>query len=87
MARKRPDTADVIEFVADSDADIVSGMIALLERLFSGQKASQVLAFDIEGFFARLGLDQHLTLGRRNGLSAMVQRIRNFAATLAGRQE
>jgi cysteine desulfurase/selenocysteine lyase len=86
-ARKRPDTADVIEFVADSDADIVSGLIALLERLFSGQKASQVLAFDVAGFFARLGLDQHLTLGRRNGLASMVQRIRNFAATLAGRKE
>jgi cysteine desulfurase/selenocysteine lyase len=59
----------------------------VLERLFSGQKASQVLAFDVEAFFGRLGLDQHLTLGRRNGLSAMVQRIRNFAAKLAGRKE
>ena len=82
-ARKRPGTADVIEFLADSDADLVRGLIALLERLFSGQKAGQVLAFDIEGFFARLGLDQHLTLGRRNGLAAMVQRIRDFAARLA----
>jgi cysteine desulfurase/selenocysteine lyase len=86
-SRKRPDTTDVVEFLADSDADIVRGLIAVLERLYSGQKAEQVLAFDIEGFFARLGLDQHLTLGRRNGLSAMVQRIRNFAATLAGHKE
>jgi cysteine desulfurase/selenocysteine lyase len=86
-ARKRPDTADVIEFVADSDAEIVSGLISLLERLFSGQRSGDVLAFDVEGFFARLGLDQHLTLGRRNGLASMVQRIRNFAAALAGRKE
>jgi cysteine desulfurase/selenocysteine lyase len=86
-SRKRPGTTDVVEFLADSDADIVRGLIAVLERLFSGQKAGQVLVFDVEGFFARLGLDQHLTLGRRNGLSAMVQRIRNFAATLAGRKE
>ncbi len=82
-ARKRPGTSDAIEFLADSDADIVRGLIAVLQRLFSGQRAADILAFDIEGFFARLGLDQHLTLGRRNGLAAMVQRIRQFAATLA----
>jgi cysteine desulfurase/selenocysteine lyase len=86
-ARKRPGTADVIEFLADSDADIVRGLIAVLQRLYSGQKAEQISTFDVEGFFARLGLDQHLTLGRRNGLAAMVQRIRHFAATLAARQE
>jgi cysteine desulfurase/selenocysteine lyase len=84
-ARKKPGTADVVEFLADSDADLVRGLIALLERLFSGQRAEQILSFDVEGFFARLGLDQHLTLGRRNGLAAMVQRIRQFAATLADR--
>jgi cysteine desulfurase/selenocysteine lyase len=86
-ARKRPGTSDVIEFLADSDADIVRGLIALLQRLFSGQRAADILAFDIERFFARLGLDQHLTLGRRNGLAAMVQRIRQFAATLAEGQK
>jgi cysteine desulfurase/selenocysteine lyase len=86
-ARKKSGTADVIEFLADSDADIVRGLIALLERLFSGQKAADILSFDIEGFFARLGLDQHLTLGRRNGLAAMVQRIRHFAATLTSQKE
>jgi cysteine desulfurase / selenocysteine lyase len=86
-ARQRPGTADAIEFLADSDADIVRGLIAVLQRLYSGQKAEQVLAFDIEGFFARLGLDQHLTLGRRNGMAAMVQRIRNFAATLTDRRD
>jgi cysteine desulfurase/selenocysteine lyase len=86
-ARKRPGTADVVEFLADSDADLVRGLIDVLERIYSGQTAADILAFDVEGFFARLGLDQHLTLGRRNGLSSMVQRIRQFAATLAGGQE
>ncbi len=86
-ARRKPGTADVIEFLADSDADLVRGLIALLERLFSGQKASDILSFDVEGFFACLGLDQHLTLGRRNGLAAMVQRIRRFAATLTDHKE
>jgi cysteine desulfurase/selenocysteine lyase len=86
-ARKRPGTPDVVEFLADSDADLVRGLIDVLERIYSGQKAQDVLTFDVEGFFARLGLDQHLTLGRRNGLSAMVQRIRHFAATLADRPQ
>jgi cysteine desulfurase/selenocysteine lyase len=81
--RKRPGTADVIDFLGDSDAILVRGEIALLQRVYSGHRAADVVAFDIEGFFARLGLDQHLSMGRRNGLAAMVQRIRSFAASLA----
>ncbi|HKI31781.1 MAG TPA: SufS family cysteine desulfurase [Gemmataceae bacterium] len=82
-ARKKPGSDDVLEFVADSDADLVRGLIGVLERVYSGQRAEDILAFDVEGFFARLGLDQHLTMGRRNGLAAMVQRVRALAATLA----
>src|SRR5262249_50812824 len=78
-ARKRPGSADVVEFLADSDADIVRGLIALLERVFSGQKACDIVAFDVESFFTRLGLNSHLSMGRRNGLAAMVQRVRTFA--------
>ncbi len=85
-ARKRPGTADVLEFVADSDADLVRGLIGVLERVYSGQRAEDILSFDVEGFFARLGLDQHLTMGRRNGLAAMVQRVRGLAATLTAPQ-
>jgi cysteine desulfurase/selenocysteine lyase len=86
-ARRRPGTEDVLEFLAESDADIVCGLIGLLQRVFSGQKAEEVVAFDVEDFFHRLGLDQHLTLGRRNGLAAMVQRVRGFARALAARQQ
>jgi cysteine desulfurase/selenocysteine lyase len=82
-ARQKPGTKDVLEFLADSDAQLVRGLIGLLEHIFSGQKAADVVAFDVEGFFRRLGLDQHLTLGRRNGLAAMVQRIRQHADALA----
>jgi cysteine desulfurase/selenocysteine lyase len=83
-ARKKPGTEDVLEFLADSDAEIVRGLIALLQRVYSGQRARDILAFDIEGFLGRLGLDKNLTLGRRNGLAAMVQRIRALATALAG---
>jgi cysteine desulfurase/selenocysteine lyase len=86
-ARKKPGTADVLEFLADSDADIVRGLITILQRIYNGHKASDVLAFDVEGFFGRIGLDKNLTLGRRNGLSSMVQRIRNLASLLNGTPE
>jgi cysteine desulfurase / selenocysteine lyase len=77
--RIRPGTADVVEFLADSDADIVRGLVAVLEQLYSGQRAAAIAAFDIEDFFRRIGLDRHLSMGRRNGLAEMAQRIRTFA--------
>lgn len=81
-ARKRPDTDDVLDFVADSDAHLVRGLIALLERIYAGQRASLILKFDVDAFFRKLGLDQHLSTNRRNGLSAMVGRIRGLASKM-----
>jgi cysteine desulfurase/selenocysteine lyase len=81
--RKKPGTTDIIEFLADSDADIVRGLVAVLESLFSGQRAKDVAVFDIDGFFRRIGLDKNLTMGRRNGLAEMTQRIRDFAGKVA----
>jgi cysteine desulfurase / selenocysteine lyase len=82
VARVRPGTPDVIEFLADSDANIVRGLIALLQQIYSGQQAGAILAFDAQAFFSRLGLDEHLSMTRRNGLVAMVERIRQIAAGL-----
>jgi cysteine desulfurase/selenocysteine lyase len=84
FARRHPGSDDRIDFIADSDADIVRGLIAILEQLFAGQSAREILAFDVESFFKRLGLDQHLSMGRRNGLASMIQRIRAYATALAG---
>jgi cysteine desulfurase/selenocysteine lyase len=83
--RVRPGTHDVIEFLADSDADLVRGLVALLQKLFSGQKAKDVAEFDMEGFFRRIGLDKNLSMGRRNGLAEMAQRIKEFAASVVAR--
>ncbi len=80
--RKKTGSRNTLEFLADSDADIVRGLIALLQRVYSGQPADQAAAFDVDGFFRRLGLDQNLSMGRRNGLGAMVKRIRSFAAEM-----
>ena len=84
FARKKPGTMDVLEFLADSDADIVRGELALLQRVYSGQRAQEVLDFDMPAFLRRLGLDKNLSMGRRNGLAEMTKRIQHYAAELAG---
>ena len=66
-------------FAADSDAHIVKGLIAVLGVLFSGQTPAAIAAIDPEAAFKTLGLDQHLSPTRRNGLVAMVQRIKAAA--------
>ena len=83
FARRRPGTDDSLDFIADSDADIVRGLIGILEKIFAGQSAQEILSFDVESFFKRLGLDQHLSMGRRNGLSSMIQRIQAYAKAMA----
>jgi cysteine desulfurase/selenocysteine lyase len=83
VGRKRPGTDDVFEFLADSDAHLVRGLIAILQRLFSGQRATDVVAFETETFLKRVGLDQHLSMGRRSGLAGMIQRIRSIASAIA----
>jgi len=77
--RRAPAGEDRLEFLADSDAHIVRGLIGVLQRLFSGQRAAEILAFDVEAFFGRIGLEQFITVQRRNGLAGMVKRIRGLA--------
>jgi sulfur transfer protein SufE len=84
VARPRDENGQpVIEFIADSDAMIVKGLIAILRKVYSGQPPQNILSFDITGFLQRLGLDQHLTTGRRNGLDGMVRRIKTLASQYA----
>ena len=75
----------VLRFRGDSDAHIVRGLIAVLFTLYSGRRASEILAIDAEASLARLGLRQHLTSQRSNGLTAMVQRMRADAAAAGER--
>lgn len=70
----------VLTFRGDSDALIVRGLVAILIALFSGKSANEILALDPEPLFARLGLKEHLTPQRSNGLTSMVKRVRNDAA-------
>jgi cysteine desulfuration protein SufE len=67
-------------FTGDSDAHIVKGLIAVLLKLTSGRTPREILDADIGAAFSRLGLESHLTMNRRNGFYAMVERIRTLAA-------
>lgn len=73
-----------ITFLGDSDAHIVRGLVAIVLALFSGRKASQIIATDAEAALHELGLDEHLTPQRANGLRSMVQRIRREAEAALG---
>lgn len=69
---------DRVVFVADSDAVIVRGLVALLLRCYSGQTPDEILASDA-GFLKDIGLMGHLSQSRANGLAAMFKQIRNYA--------
>jgi cysteine desulfuration protein SufE len=68
---------------ADSDSLIVKGLIVALLSLYQGKTAKQALETDPAAFFSTLGLDQHLSPNRRNGLYSMVGRIRELCVQLA----
>lgn len=69
-----------IVFRGDSDAHIVRGLIAILLALYSGRTPREIVEIDPEAVFRRIGLREHLTSQRSNGLSSMVARIRADAA-------
>ena len=69
----------VFSFRGDSDAMIVRGIIAILQALYSGLTVAEVLKVDAQAEMARLGLTEHLSAQRSNGLRAMVERIRALA--------
>lgn len=75
---------DTFTFAGASDALIVSGLIAVLHRLYDGLPVSDVAAVDAKSELGRLGLTEHLSAQRSNGLSAMITRIREFAAGHGG---
>lgn len=72
------------DFQGDSDAIIVRGLIAVLHALYSGISVREVLEVDAPAELARLGLDEHLSSQRSNGVRAMVERIGLLAAEKAG---
>jgi cysteine desulfuration protein SufE len=66
----------VLNYLGDSDAHIVRGLIAILLTLYSGRTPREILAADALAVFDELGFREHLTPQRSNGLRSMVERIR-----------
>jgi cysteine desulfuration protein SufE len=73
----------VFSFDGDSDALIVRGLIAVLRSLFNGVPVAEVRAVDAHAELSRLGLNDHLSAQRSNGLRAMIERIGEVAAAAA----
>jgi len=67
-------------FKADSDAHIVRGLVAVLDKAYQGQELMMLGKIDIDAAFAQMGLDQNLSPNRRNGFFAMVEKIKSYAA-------
>ncbi|EHS53382.1 Fe-S metabolism associated SufE [Rhizobium sp. PDO1-076] len=70
----------VMTYRGDSDAFIVRGLVAIVLAAYSGKTASGVVEFDAIDLFKQIGLLEHLSAQRANGLRSMIQRIREEAA-------
>ncbi len=74
------DKGPILFYKGDSDAHIVRGLVAIVLAQYSGVSAQEILETDIESIFNKIGLKEHLTPQRSNGLSSMVQRIKDDAS-------
>ncbi len=72
----------VLNFRGDSDAHIVKGLVAVVLIIFSGRTAQEITDIDAVSILSKLGLEEHLTPQRSNGLHAMISRIKQDAAQL-----
>lgn len=73
-----------LNFAAESDALIVKGIVALLIRVLSGHTPQEILDADLY-FIERIGLREHLSPTRSNGLAAMVKQMRMYALAFAAK--
>lgn len=66
-------------FQADSDAFIVRGLVSILLHIYNGKTSQEIMDMDIDAFFEKIGLSEHLSPTRRNGFFSMVKKIQGFA--------
>ena len=72
-----------VELHADSDSDLVKGLAAMVVIILTGKSAAEIATCDIETTFDKLGLHEHLSPTRSNGLHGMVTQVKSRAAALA----
>ncbi len=71
-------------FEGDSDAIIVRGIIAVVLEIFKDKTAQEILDIDVEKIFDKMGLKEHITPNRRNGMLSMVDKIKYYAKQSLG---
>jgi len=76
----------VMVFQGDSDAHIVRGLIAVTLAIFSGKRASEIADTNEIAYFNKIGLQEHITHQRANGLKSMVNRIKEISAQIADKR-
>jgi cysteine desulfuration protein SufE len=81
-SRTNAEGGSILHYRGDSDSHLVRGLIAITIALFSDRTPEQILSVDANAAFRELGLEQHLTPQRSNGVRSMVERIRTDAAGL-----
>lgn len=69
----------VINLIADSDAFIVRGLVAILLSAYSGKTQSEIRELDLNEVFGQIGLERNLSVSRRNGFAAMMSKVQSWA--------
>jgi cysteine desulfuration protein SufE len=82
VSEKQGEEDPILVFRGDSDAHIVKGLVAVVLEIFSGRRASYIATLDAQSIMAKLGLSEHLSPQRSNGLQAMIARIKAEAENL-----
>lgn len=78
----KKDTDGTLSFLGTSDAVIVKGLISIVLSIYNNKTPTDIAAIDIGGIFDNLGLHEHLSPSRRNGLEAMVEKIKHYASVM-----
>ena len=72
----------ILDFKGDSDAAIVKGIVAIILSIYSNKSAQMIKSVAVGDIFAKLGLEEHLSPSRRNGLASMNEKIKYYANVL-----
>jgi cysteine desulfuration protein SufE len=72
----------ILSFSGDSDAMIVKGLIAIVLMIYNNKSPAEIKVIAVDDIFAKLGLAEHLSPSRRNGLESMIGKIKQYASVL-----
>lgn len=70
---------EILTFKGDSDAVMVKGIIAVILAIYRNKSVQEIKKIEVDKIFAKLGLQEHLSLSRRNGMMSMVDKIKYYA--------